>query len=146
MRSYSARDGLLGSLFLAIFVVVAFIATFGNSSVSQNLSLPLSARVASAPCVARPSVAVMAEANAPIRQRFEGRVVSTNLQDSAVVRVERLVKHPKYHKRVRLSKKYIIHDPENTAEIGDIVKIASIKPISKRKTFELDTIVRKALK
>eukprot|EP00472_Partenskyella_glossopodia_P006346 CAMPEP_0197524154 /NCGR_PEP_ID=MMETSP1318-20131121/8905_1 /TAXON_ID=552666 /ORGANISM="Partenskyella glossopodia, Strain RCC365" /LENGTH=108 /DNA_ID=CAMNT_0043077037 /DNA_START=153 /DNA_END=479 /DNA_ORIENTATION=- len=106
-------------------------------------------RVAGPRCV-RPSFAVRAEAAAAprpvIRQNFEGRVISDKMMKSAVVRVERLVKHPKYHKRMRLSKNFIVDDPENAAEIGDTVRIGSIKPKSKTKSFEIMEVVRKAIK
>ena len=66
---------------------------------------------------------------------FEGVVVKSAMKDTATVSVERYVKHPKYKKFQRRSKKFLVHDPGNTAEIGDKVKIRETRPISKRKRF-----------
>jgi small subunit ribosomal protein S17 len=66
---------------------------------------------------------------------FEGIVVKTAMKDTATVQVERYVKHPKYKKYMRLSKKFLAHDAGNTAKVGDKVTIRETKPISKRKRF-----------
>jgi small subunit ribosomal protein S17 len=66
---------------------------------------------------------------------FEGVVVKTAMKDTATVQVERYVKHPKYKKYMRLSKKFLVHDPGNEAHIGDKVTIKETRPISKRKRF-----------
>ena len=66
---------------------------------------------------------------------FEGVVVKTAMKDTATVQVERYVKHPKYKKYMRLSKKFLAHDAGNTAKVGDKVTIRETKPISKRKRF-----------
>lgn len=68
---------------------------------------------------------------------FRGTVVSTKMQDTITVAVERYVKHPKYKKYLRRTKKFLVHDHGNTAKDGDIVEIRETKPISKRKHFEL---------
>src|SRR3989344_2723263 len=66
---------------------------------------------------------------------FQGVVVKTAMKDMATVSVERDVKHPKYQKYMRLSKKVLVHDPANTAKVGDKVEIRETRPISKRKHF-----------
>ncbi|MDO8481990.1 MAG: 30S ribosomal protein S17 [bacterium] len=66
---------------------------------------------------------------------LEGVVVKRAMKDTATVQVERYVKHPKYKKYIRRSKKFLVHDPGNTAEVGDKVTIRETKPISKRKRF-----------
>ena len=68
---------------------------------------------------------------------FNGVVVSDKMKDTVVVRVDRYVKHPKYSKYVKRSKKYHVHAPENGVEIGEKVQIRETKPISKTKHFEL---------
>jgi small subunit ribosomal protein S17 len=68
---------------------------------------------------------------------LSGMVVSTKMQDTIAVLVDRYVKHPKYKKYVRRSKKYLVHDKGNTAKMGDKVRIHEVPPISKRKRFEL---------
>lgn len=66
---------------------------------------------------------------------LEGVVIKRAMKDTATVQVERYVKHPKYKKYQRLSKKFLVHDPGNTAEVGDKVTIRETRPISKRKRF-----------
>ena len=68
---------------------------------------------------------------------FEGVVVKSAMKDTATVQVERYVKHPKYKKFMRLSKKFLVHDVGNTAQIGEKVPIRETRPISKRKRFIL---------
>ncbi len=70
-----------------------------------------------------------------------GVVVKTAMKDTVTVSVERYVKHPKYKKFQRLSKKYLVHNPGNTATVGDRVTIRETKPMSKLKRFVLvDTL------
>ena len=66
---------------------------------------------------------------------LEGVVIKSAMKDTATVQVERYVKHPKYKKYMMRSKKFLVHDPGNTAEIGQKVTIRETKPISKRKRF-----------
>lgn len=66
---------------------------------------------------------------------FEGVVVKAAMKDTATVSVERYVAHPKYKKYMRRSQKYLVHDPGNTAQVGDKVTIRETRPISKRKRF-----------
>ena len=68
---------------------------------------------------------------------FRGRVVSAKMKDTVTVAVERYVKHPKYKKYLRRTKKYLVHDAGNTAAEGEMVHIREACPISKRKRFEL---------
>ncbi|MEX0930942.1 MAG: 30S ribosomal protein S17 [Candidatus Paceibacterota bacterium] len=72
---------------------------------------------------------------------FNGTVVASKMQDTCTVMVERYVKHPKYKKFIRHSKKFLVHDPDNTATVGQKVEIKETRPISKRKRF---TLVRKS--
>lgn len=68
---------------------------------------------------------------------LRGTVVSTKMQDTITVAVERYVKHPKYKKYLRRTKKFLVHDEGNTAKEGEKVEIKETRPISKRKHFEL---------
>lgn len=70
---------------------------------------------------------------------LQGVVVASKMQDTCTVAVERYVKHPKYKKFVRLTKKFLVHDVGNTAEVGSKVDIIETRPISKRKRFALVT-------
>ena len=68
---------------------------------------------------------------------LNGTVVSTKMQDTITVAVERYVMHPKYKKFMRRTKKFLVHDKGNTAKEGDKVEIRETRPMSKRKHFEL---------
>ena len=73
------------------------------------------------------------------RRVLRGTVVSTKMQDTITVAVERYVKHPKYKKYLRRTKKYLVHDKGNTATVGEKVDIIESRPLSKRKRFVLVT-------
>ncbi len=78
-------------------------------------------------------------------QRTEiGRVTSNLMEQTAVVLVERQIKHPVYGKYMRRSRKYHVHDPENTVRTGDVVQIRECRPISKTKTWKLDKVLEQA--
>lgn len=66
---------------------------------------------------------------------FNGVVVKSAMKDTVTVLVERYVKHPKYEKYLRRSKKFLVHNPGNTAQVGDKVTIRETRPISKMKRF-----------
>lgn len=68
---------------------------------------------------------------------LSGTVVSTKMQNTITVAVERYVMHPKYKKFMRRTKKFLVDDKGNTAKEGDKVEIRETRPISKRKHFEL---------
>lgn len=70
---------------------------------------------------------------------LRGTVVAAKMQDTCTVAVERYVKHPKYKKYMRRTKKYLVHDAGNTAAVGQKVEIKEVAPISKRKRFALIT-------
>jgi len=63
---------------------------------------------------------------------------------TCTVLVERYVKHPKYKKYMKLSKKFLVHDKGNTATVGSKVVIRETKPLSKLKRFELAEILKVA--
>lgn len=77
-------------------------------------------------------------------QVFEGVVVKAAMQDTVTVLVSRYVKHPKYKKYQRKSKKYLVHNPGNSVSIGDTVVIRQTRPISKRKHFMIESRTRQA--
>ncbi len=71
------------------------------------------------------------------RKTLRGTVVSDKMQETAVVLVSRFVKHPKYKKYMKQTKKYHAHNPENRAKMGEVVTIRSCRPMSKTKSFEI---------
>jgi small subunit ribosomal protein S17 len=72
---------------------------------------------------------------------MKGIVVKTAMKDTATVAVSRYVKHPKYKKYQTRTKKFLVHDPGNTAQVGDTVTIVACRPISKLKRFVLASAV-----
>lgn len=71
------------------------------------------------------------------KKTLHGKVTSDKMQETATVLVSRYVKHPKYKKYMRSSKKYHAHNPGNRAKEGDMVTIRSCRPLSKTKFFEI---------
>ncbi|MFO1442007.1 30S ribosomal protein S17 [Bacillus sp. Bva_UNVM-123] len=79
------------------------------------------------------------------RKVYTGRVVSDKMDKTVTVLVETYKKHPLYGKRVKYSKKFKAHDEQNTAKIGDIVRIMETRPLSATKRFRLVEVVEKAV-
>ena len=73
-----------------------------------------------------------------------GVVVSDKMDKSITVRVERRVKHPVYGKYMRKSSKVHAHDEENTCNTGDTVTVVECRPLSKTKTWMLQSIDERA--
>lgn len=78
------------------------------------------------------------------RRRLVGTVVSNKMQKTVVVRVERLARHPRYERVMRLAKKFKAHDENQTARMGDLVEIEETKPMSKEKRWRLIEVLRRA--
>ncbi|KPQ00156.1 MAG: SSU ribosomal protein S17 RpsQ [Bacteroidetes bacterium HLUCCA01] len=78
------------------------------------------------------------------RKQRTGRVVSNRMDKSITVAVDRQIKHPIYGKFITKTTKYMAHDENNEANIGDIVKIMETRPLSKRKRWRLTEIIEKA--
>lgn len=80
-----------------------------------------------------------------LKRQVVGTVVSDKMDKTVVVRVERLVKHPFYHKYIRRQNKYAAHDAQNACGIGDKVVITESRPLSKMKKWRVSKIVEKAV-
>jgi small subunit ribosomal protein S17 len=79
-----------------------------------------------------------------LRKERIGVVTSDKMDKSIVVSVERKVKHPKYGKFVKKTKKFVAHDETNECNIGDTVKIMETRPLSRTKNWRLVEIVERA--
>ena len=79
------------------------------------------------------------------RKVYVGRVVSAKNDKTITVLVETYRNHPLYKKRVKYSKKYAAHDENNIAKVGDPVRIAQTRPLSKTKRYELVEVTKKAV-
>jgi len=73
-----------------------------------------------------------------------GRVVSTKMQKTVAVEIERLVKHGMYGKFIRRTTKLLAHDEAGASHEGDLVKIAPCRPMSRRKWWRLAEVLEKA--
>lgn len=79
------------------------------------------------------------------KEELIGKVVSTACDKTITVAVVTYKKHPLYKKNIKTTKKYAVHDEENKAKVGDIVKAVSSRPLSKTKRYILDSIVEEAI-
>ena len=79
------------------------------------------------------------------KQELVGKVVSNACNKTITIEVVTYKKHPLYKKNVKTTKKYAVHDEENKAKVGDIVKVVSSRPLSKTKKFVLDSIIEEAV-
>ena len=88
----------------------------------------------------------MSEATEKESRRNEkvGEVVSTKMQKTIVVEVEMRKAHPKYKRVMKTNKKFYAHDEQNTARVGDMVRIRETRPLSKLKRWNLEEIVRRS--
>jgi small subunit ribosomal protein S17 len=73
-----------------------------------------------------------------------GKVVSSKMNKTIAVEVERLVKHPRYGKFIRRTTKLLAHDEQNESRQGDVVTIAECRPLSRRKSWRLVSVVERA--
>jgi small subunit ribosomal protein S17 len=78
------------------------------------------------------------------RQERRGVVVSDAMDKTIVVKVESIRSHPKYKKVIRRSTKFHAHDEQNSAHVGDVVRIVETRPLSKTKHWRLAEIVEVA--
>ena len=79
-----------------------------------------------------------------VQRMLTGKVVSSAMNKSITVSVERLVKHPMYGKYIRRTSKLMAHDENNECHTGDVVIISECRPLSKNKSWRLDSIVERA--
>jgi small subunit ribosomal protein S17 len=77
------------------------------------------------------------------RKERIGTVVSDKMDKTAVVAVERFKRHRIYRKAVRLTQKYKVHDENNEARAGDIVRIVESRPLSREKRWRIAEIVQR---
>lgn len=79
-----------------------------------------------------------------LRKEKTGVVTSNKMEKSIVVVVERKVKHPIYGKFLKKTTKFHAHDEQNSAGMGDVVRIMETRPLSKTKCWRLVEIIEKA--
>ena len=90
-----------------------------------------------------PKVAGQAEVKKPSRA-LTGKVVSNKMDKTIAVEIERLIKHPRYGKYIRRTTKLLAHDENKEAREGDTVSIVPCRPLSRRKSYKLVSVLEKA--
>lgn len=80
-----------------------------------------------------------------MKRQLTGTIVSNSMDKTVVVLVERLVKHPLYHKFIRRRAKFAAHDEANACQVGDKVMITESRPLSKTKRWRISEILEKAV-
>jgi small subunit ribosomal protein S17 len=73
-----------------------------------------------------------------------GTVISDKMEKSIVVRIDRTIMHPLYKKTFRTSSKLYAHDEQNTAGLGDVVRVMETRPLSAKKRWRLVEVVERA--
>lgn len=79
-----------------------------------------------------------------LRKQKTGVVVSSKMDKTISVKVERRLMHPLYGKFVKRSNKFFAHDEENTCKVGDTVRIMETRPLSKNKRWRLVEVIERA--
>jgi small subunit ribosomal protein S17 len=93
---------------------------------------------------AQPQLATVPAAEAKGARTLTGRVVSSKMQKTIAVEIERLIRHPTYGKYIRRTTKLLAHDESGASREGDLVTITPCRPMSRRKSWRLLTVVEKA--
>lgn len=78
-------------------------------------------------------------------RKLKGIIVSDKMRATVVVRVDRLRRHPKYHKYYRVSRRYKAHDEGNAHHVGDRVVIQETRPLSKEKRWRVSELISRAV-
>lgn len=78
------------------------------------------------------------------RQEVVGIVTGAKMQKTIVVKVTRAAQHPLYRRVVRSAKKYYAHDETGEARVGDVVRIAATRPLSKLKRWRLKEVIQRS--
>lgn len=80
----------------------------------------------------------------PMRKTRVGRVTSSDMDKTVVVTVQTTMRHPLYSKAVRRGKKLYAHDETNECRVGDLVRVAETRPLSKLKRWRVVEIVERS--
>ncbi|MEK7067856.1 MAG: 30S ribosomal protein S17 [Patescibacteria group bacterium] len=79
----------------------------------------------------------MTNKQTPIKKKFQGIVISDKMDKTIVVKIDRVKRHPKYHKSFLVSKKYKVHDERGQFKTGDKVTFVECRPLSKSKRWRV---------
>ena len=110
----------------------------------ETVEAGLDAGPAKGPALDQDEGKIQSDPDRGSRKERVGLVVSDRPEKTVTVSVETLVRHSLYKKRVRRSKRFMVHDEGNEARVGDTVRIIETRPISARKRWRLANIVSRA--
>jgi small subunit ribosomal protein S17 len=100
------------------------------------------AEASAAPAPQAPAAAEPAQTKGA--RTLTGRVVSSRMQKTIAVEIERLIRHPTYGKYIRRTTRLLAHDENAASREGDLVIITPCRPLSRRKSWRLLEVVQKA--
>ena len=83
--------------------------------------------------------------NRGMKRQLVGTVVSDKMDKTVIVLVERLVKHPLYHKYIRRRARFAAHDEDNACRVGDKVMLTGTRPLSRTKRWRVSKVMEKAV-
>ncbi len=109
----------------------------------EEAAVPVTAQAAT-PTPAAPEATAEAGPRPNRRKVREGVVVSDAMSATVVVAVVERVRHPRYGKTVQRTKKLYVHDADDTAKVGDRVRVQETRPLSKLKRWRLTEVVERA--
>ena len=112
--------------------------------VAETVEAGLNLSPAKGPRLDKDEGRIQSDPDRGTRKERVGMVVSDRPDKTITVSVETLVRHPLYKKRVRRSKRLMVHDEGNEARVGDTVRILETRPLSARKRWRLASIVSRA--
>lgn len=73
-----------------------------------------------------------------------GTVVSDKMDKTASVAVTRVRQHPLYRKQYKVTRKVLAHDPANSVRVGDVVQLRESRPLSRRKRWQVEKVLKPA--
>jgi len=79
-----------------------------------------------------------------MRKRRQGKVISDKMQSTVIVETISFVSHPMYKKTLKRKSKFVAHNSDNKAKLGDTVKIVETRPLSKTKRWKVVEIIKAA--
>ena len=79
------------------------------------------------------------------RQVKVGTVVSTKMDKTVVVRVERVITHPLYHRQMKRTSRFAAHDEANDCNVGDRVEITASRPLSRTKRWRVTGVLQRSV-
>jgi len=80
------------------------------------------------------------------KRKMRGVVIGRSMKKTIIVRIARVFKHPQYKKYIRRMKNYKVHDERDTCNVGDLVEIVEMRPLSKEKRYRVIRVVEHAEK